>query len=92
MDPDAVLLRIRQNLRAYDKEGATEAFDDLFEWMRKGGFAPKVHSNSYVSVGDDGRAYLLIRGPAGLATLTKFEYNAGLEKMVVVWEKTFKAD
>jgi len=41
VDPNATMLRILDAIKANDREACAEATEDLAEWLRRGGFAPK---------------------------------------------------
>lgn len=41
MDPEACYRRVIELRDSGDEEGAREAYNDLREWVRKGGFPPK---------------------------------------------------
>lgn len=76
MDPNATLQRIKDaitaaNLAPRDERGWNddwqEAFDglkDLHEWLKKGGFAPKVPAGTYIALGDGSKqAFSLLSLP-----------------------------
>ena len=62
MDPDETLRQLLELSETGCTDEAFEWAENLFNWLRNGGFKPVVLPGTYVSVGDGVTAYSILWG------------------------------
>jgi hypothetical protein len=92
MDPDATLMDIFTSVRDGEAEIAAGLFEELMDWLKRGGFVPTVPRNTCLSVVYCGDFYVLMRSDAGPATLVKYSYSRVANEMLLSLKLVLQQD